>query len=71
MFSAAEAGQQKMAQMDAVLKSTGGAAGMTKDQLLDLATAQSKVTTFIFHGLIWDTFVLILISHANYSIQGI
>ncbi len=46
MFDSAAAGQQKLAQMDAVLKSTGGAAGMTKDQLLDLADAQSKVTTF-------------------------
>jgi phage-related protein len=46
MFDSASAGQQKLAQMDAVLKSTGGAAGMTKQQLLDLAAAQGKVTTF-------------------------
>ena len=32
--------------MDAVLKSTGSAAGMTKQQLSDLAAAQAKVTTF-------------------------
>ncbi len=46
MISKASAGEQKMAQMDAVLKSTGGAAGMTKDELLKLADAQGKLTTF-------------------------
>lgn len=46
MFSAAEASQQKLAQMDSVLKSTGDASGMTKAQLLDLAAAQGKVTDF-------------------------
>jgi len=46
MISKASAGEQKLAQMDAVLKSTGGAAGMTKDELLKLADAQGKLTTF-------------------------
>ncbi|MCB2309056.1 phage tail length tape measure family protein [Clostridium estertheticum] len=46
MVTKASAAQQKLAQMDAVLKSTGGAAGMSKDALLKLADAQSKVTTF-------------------------
>ena len=46
MISKASAGEQKMAQMDAVLKSTGGAAGMTKDELVKLADAQGKLTTF-------------------------
>lgn len=34
------------AQMSAVLKSTGGVAGMTASQLEDLATAQAKVTKY-------------------------
>lgn len=34
------------AQLDAVLKSTGNAAGITKDQLLDQATALQSVTKF-------------------------
>ena len=38
--------QKTMAQMDAVLKSTGGAAGMTKDQLIALADSQGKLTTY-------------------------
>ena len=38
--------QKTLAQMDAVLKSTKGSAGMSKKALLDLADAQSKVTTF-------------------------
>lgn len=46
LFDKASVGQQTMAQMDAVLKSTGGSAGMTKDALINLADAQSKVTTF-------------------------
>lgn len=46
LFEKAEAGQKTMAQMDAVLKSTGGAAGMTKDALVGLASSQAKVTTF-------------------------
>lgn len=46
MISVASDSQQKLAQMDAVLKSTGGTAGMTKQALLDLAAAQGKVTTF-------------------------
>ena len=46
MIDKAAAGEKKMAQMDAVLKSTKGAAGMTKDELLKLADAQGKLTTF-------------------------
>lgn len=46
MMASAEAGQKTLAQMDAVLKSTGDASGMTKQQLIALADAQSKVTTF-------------------------
>lgn len=38
--------QDASAQLDAVLKSTGGAAGVTKDQLLDQATALQSVTKF-------------------------
>jgi len=37
---------QVLAQMDTVLKSTGSAAGMTKDSLLDLANSQSMLTTY-------------------------
>lgn len=44
MIDGASASQQKLAQMDSVLQSTGGAAGMTKDELLKLADAQSKVS---------------------------
>jgi len=43
--SAAES-EQAMAQLDAVLKSTGGAAGMTKDELTGLADSLQKVTTY-------------------------
>ena len=46
MVTKAAAAQQKMAQLDSVLLSTKGAAGMSKDALLNLADAQSKVTTF-------------------------
>lgn len=46
MISNASASQQKLTQMDSVLKSTGGAAGMTKDELVKLADAQGKLTTF-------------------------
>lgn len=43
--SAAES-EQAMAQLDAVLKSTGGAAGMTRDELTNLADALQKVTVY-------------------------
>jgi hypothetical protein len=43
--SAAES-EQAMAQLDAVLKSTGGAAGMTRDELTGLADSLQKVTTY-------------------------
>lgn len=46
LFDKASAGQQAMAQMGAVLQSTGGKAGMTQDALVKLAQAQSQVTTF-------------------------
>lgn len=46
LIESTDSAEKTMAQMDAVLKSTGGAAGMTKQQLVDLAAAQAKVTTF-------------------------
>ena len=46
MVTNASLAEDRLAQMDAVLKSTGGAAGMTKDQLIALADAQGKLTTF-------------------------
>jgi hypothetical protein len=42
----AMAAQEITAQLDAVLKSTGGSAGVTKDQVLGLADSLSKVTRF-------------------------
>lgn len=44
MMDTAIKGQDRLAQMDAVLLSTKGAAGMTKDELLKLADAQSKLS---------------------------
>lgn len=38
--------QAATAQLDAVLKSTAGAAGLSRDAILDQATALSKMTTF-------------------------
>lgn len=38
--------QQAIAQLDAVLQSTGGAAGVTRDMALDLADGLSQVTRF-------------------------
>src|SRR5512138_1876374 len=38
--------QEALSQLDAVLKSTGGAAGVTRDQALGLATSLQKVTRF-------------------------
>lgn len=38
--------EKHVAQLEAVLKSTGGAAGVTKDQALELAEAFEKTTTF-------------------------
>lgn len=38
--------QQGIAQLESVLKSTGGAAGVTKEQALDLADSLSQVTRF-------------------------
>lgn len=38
--------QEGMAQLDAVLKSTGGAAGVTRDMALELADSLSQVTRF-------------------------
>ena len=46
MITKASAGEQKMKQMENVLKSTHGAAGMTKESLLKLAESQGKLTTF-------------------------
>jgi hypothetical protein len=42
---AAEA-QKGLAQLDAVLKSTGGAAGLTREQILGMASAFQRQTTF-------------------------
>ncbi len=41
-----DAAEKNLSQMSAVLKSTGDASGMTKQQLVELAEAQSKVTTY-------------------------
>lgn len=38
--------EKNLAQLDAVLKSTGGAAGVTRDSVLQLAGALQKTTTF-------------------------
>jgi hypothetical protein len=46
MIENASLAEDRMAQMEAVLKSTGEKAGMTKDQLIALADAQGKLTTF-------------------------
>ena len=46
MIEGATKSQERLAQMDNVLKSTGGQAGMTKDELLKLADAQGKLTKF-------------------------
>ncbi len=42
----AEQSQEAMSQMNAVLKSTNDASGMTSESLTELAEAQSKVTTY-------------------------
>jgi len=44
--AAAADAEKGVAQLEAVLRSTGGAVGMTKDQLLGLASGLQKVTTF-------------------------
>lgn len=44
--SLAEEAEKPMAQLDSVLQSTGGAAGVTKQSVLDLANSLSKQTTF-------------------------
>jgi hypothetical protein len=38
--------ERASAQLDAVLKSTGGAAGLTRDEITSMASALQKVTTF-------------------------
>lgn len=38
--------EKNLAQLDAVLKSTGGAAGVTRDSVLELASALQNTTTF-------------------------
>ncbi|MNM24922.1 Prophage tail length tape measure protein [compost metagenome] len=40
------AAEQEIAQLDAIIKSTGGAAGYTRQQLLDMADALSAKSTF-------------------------
>lgn len=42
----ADSASKNLAQMSAVLKSTGDAAGMTQEELVGLAESQSKVTTY-------------------------
>lgn len=44
MMETAAKGQDRMAQMNAVLTSTKGVAGMTQDALISLASAQSKLS---------------------------
>jgi hypothetical protein len=46
MIASAQAGQKAVAQLGTVYKSTGGAVGLTQKQLIDLAAAQSRVTTY-------------------------
>lgn len=46
MIDNASLAEDRLAQMDSVLESTGGAAGMTKDQLLALAASQGQLTKF-------------------------
>jgi hypothetical protein len=45
-FEDAAQAQEKVAQLDAVLKSTGGAAGMTRESLLKMAEGFEKTTKF-------------------------
>lgn len=45
-FNEAMEAQEGLAQLDAVIKSTGGAAGLSQDEVLDLAGSLSKVTRF-------------------------
>ncbi|AGY77991.2 transglycosylase SLT domain-containing protein [Clostridium autoethanogenum] len=45
-IAGAQGAQKATQQMASVLKSTGGAAGLSQKQLLDYATAESKLTTF-------------------------
>jgi hypothetical protein len=40
-----DAAEKNLAQMGAVIKSTGGAAGMSSEELIELAESQSKLTT--------------------------
>ncbi len=44
--------QDALSQLDAVLKSTGNAAGVTRDQALDLASFLQKVTKFSDEALL-------------------
>ena len=46
IMSDTDAAEKNLSQMDAVLKSTGDASSMTKEKLIELAEAQSKVTTY-------------------------
>lgn len=46
VFDEANESQEAMAQMNAVLKSTGDASGMTKQSLVELAEAQGKTTEY-------------------------
>ncbi|SMC17167.1 Phage-related protein [Clostridium acidisoli DSM 12555] len=46
LIDKATASQQALGQMNTVLNSTHGAAGMTRDALLNLASSQAQVTTY-------------------------
>ncbi|MHB1283044.1 MAG: phage tail length tape measure family protein [Metallibacterium scheffleri] len=46
IFGAVTESEDAVAQLDARLKSTGGSAGLTRDELIDLSQSMQKVTTF-------------------------
>lgn len=46
VFGAVQESEDAVAQLDARLKSTGGAAGLTRDQLIDLSGQMQKLTTY-------------------------
>jgi hypothetical protein len=46
VFGAVQESENAVAQLDARLKSTGGSAGLTRDQLIDLSAEMQKLTTY-------------------------
>ncbi|MHB1057239.1 MAG: phage tail length tape measure family protein [Rhodanobacter sp.] len=46
VFGAVQESENAVAQLDARLKSTGGSAGLTRDQLIDLSGEMQKLTTY-------------------------